>query len=52
MLFKCIGYVLCKFLFIYVYLMLCDVSFFLYNFELVVVFIVFEFIKFGSLDCR
>lgn len=32
--------------------MLCDVSFFLYSFELVVVFIVFEFIKFGSLDCR
>lgn len=43
---------LCLYINCYVYLMLCDVSFFLYNFELVVVFIVFEFIKFGSLDCR
>lgn len=43
---------LCLYINCYVYLMLCDVSFFLYNFEWVVVFIVFEFIIFGSLDCR
>lgn len=42
----------CLYINCHVYSMLCDVSLFLYNPELAVGFIVPEFTKPGSLDCR